>query len=255
MFGNQEPAGRRHSINLFIAVDDTDNEESIGTGRLSRMLAVELIRKGLAGNIGITRHQLLVHPDIPYTSHNSCACIEAIAKCAAFHEVATICREFLTGNYHDSANPGLCVINKDSVPDELRQFGYRAQREVINIEEAREMAKGLGVFVWWYGETGQGCIGALAGVGLRSTGNDGRFIDLAGIRDLKGVMSAGDILRQTAIHKILSVSGEVLGNSEVIDTQDWIRPALLDNNAVLRVKKNGNLWIQADGKNKKAEKK
>jgi hypothetical protein len=242
-------------MNLLIAIDDTDNKESIGTGRLSRMLAVELIRKGLAGNIGITRHQLLVHPDIPYTSHNSCACIEAIARCAAFQEVATVCREFLTENYHETANPGLCVINKDSVPDTLQKFGYRAQREVINIEEAREVAKRLGGFTWWHGETGQGCIGALAGAGLRSTGNDGRFIDLAGIRDLKGVMSVGDVLRQTAIHKIVSVSGEVVGGREVIDTQDWIRPALLDDHVVLRLKKNGNFWLQADGKNKKAEKK
>jgi len=241
-------------MNLLIAIDDTDNKESIGTGRLSRMLAVELIRKGLAGNIGITRHQLLVHPDIPYTSHNSCACIEAIARCAAFQEVATVCREFLTENYHETANPGLCVINKDSVPDALQKFGYRAQREVINIEEARELAKRLGVFMWWYGETGQGCVGALAGVGLRSTGNDGRFIDLAGIRDLKDVMSVGNILEQTAIHKIVSDSGEELSAKEVIDTQNWIRPTLHNNRVVLRVKKNGNLWLQADGKNKKAEK-
>ncbi len=241
-------------MHLLIAIDDTDNLESIGTGRLSRMLAVELSRKGLAGNIGITRHQLLVHPDIPYTSHNSCACIEAIAKCAAFEEVATVSRTFLAENYHETANPGLCVADKDNVPDALKQFGYRAQREVIDIEEARQLAKGLGVFVWWYGETGQGCVGSLAGVGLRSTGNDGRFIDLAGIRDLKGVMSVGNILQQTAIHKVVSVSGEVLSDKEVIDTQDWIRPALHNNQVVLFVIKNGNFWFQADGKNKKAEK-
>jgi hypothetical protein len=241
-------------MNLFIAIDDTDNKESVGTGRLSRMLAVELSRKGLAGNIGITRHQLLVHPDIPYTSHNSCACIEAIAKCSAIEEVATVSRAFLIENYHETANPGLCVANKDSVPDALKQFGYRAQREVINIEEARELAKRLGVFVWWYGETGQGCVGSLAGIGLRSTGNDGRFIDLAGIRDLKGVMSVGNILQQTAIHKVVSVSGEVLNDKEVIDTQDWIRPTLNNNQVVLFVMKNGNCWLQADGKNKKTEK-
>ena len=241
-------------MNLFIAIDDTDNEESIGTGRLSRMLAVEFLRKGLAGNIGITRHQLLVHPDIPYTSHNSCACIEAIAKCAAMDEVAKVSRAFLMENYHETANPGLCVANKDAVPDALKQFGYRAQREVIDIEEARELAKRLGLFVWWYGETGQGCVGSLAGVGLRSTGNDGRFIDLAGIRDLKGVMNVGNILQQTAIHKVVSVSGEVLSDKEVVDTQDWVRPTLHNNQVVLFVIKNGNFWFQADGKNKKAEK-
>lgn len=238
---------------MFIAIDDTDNKESIGTGRLSRMLADELSQRGLVSNTSITRHQLLVHPDIPYTSHNSSACIEAIAN-AGIEEVATVSREFLIGNYHDTANPGLCVADRDGVPDAVRQFGYRAQREVMDISDARAIAKDLGVFLWWYGETGQGCIGAIAGVGLRSTGNDGRFIDLRGIRDLKGVMSVGKVLSQSAIQNVVSVFGEILDDQEVIDTQDWVRPTLCFNRAVLLVKKNGNLWLQADGKNKKAEK-
>jgi len=241
-------------MNLFIAIDDTDNEESIGTGRLSRMLADELSQRGLVSNTSITRHQLLVHPDIPYTSHNSSACIEATVNGATIEEVATVSRTFLVENYHETANPGLCVVGNDSVPNALQQFGYRAQREVIKIKEARELANSLGLFIWWYGETGQGCIGALAGVGLRSTGNDGRFIALAGIRDLKDVISVGNILQQTAIHKIVSVSGEALSDKEVVDTQNWVRPTLCNSKAVLSVIKNGNHWIQADGKNKKAKK-
>jgi hypothetical protein len=238
---------------IFIAIDDTDNKESIGTGRLSRMLADELLQIGLASHTSITRHQLLVHPNIPYTSHNSSACIEAIAN-AAIEEVATVSREFLIKNYHETANPGLCVAEKESVPDGLKQFGYRAQREVIDIGEARAVGKQLELSLWWYGETGQGCIGAMAGVGLRSAGNDGRFIDLAGIRNLKGIMSVGSLLGQSAIHQVVSVSGEMLNDEEVIDTQDWIRPTLHDGQVILFVKRNGNLWIQADGKNKKAEK-
>jgi hypothetical protein len=241
-------------MTLFIAIDDTDNEESIGTGRLSRMLADELSLRGLVSNTSITRHQLLVHPDIPYTSHNSSACIEATVNGATIEEVKTVSRAFLIENYHETANPGLCVVAKDSVPDALHQFAYRAQREVIKIKEARELANGLGVFVWWYGETGQGCIGALAGVGLRSTGNDGRFIALAGIRDLRGVMNVGNILQQSAIQKIVSDTGEVLSDKEAMDTQDWVRPTLCNSEAVLSVIKNGNLWYQADGKNKKAKK-
>jgi hypothetical protein len=241
-------------MTLLVAIDDTDNEESIGTGRLSRMLADELSQRGLVSNTSITRHQLLVHPDIPYTSHNSSACIEATVNGATIEEVATVSRAFLIENYHETANPGLCVVVKDSVPDALQQFAYRAQREVIKINEARELANGLSVFVWWYGETGQGCIGALAGVGLRSTGNDGRFIALAGIRDLRGIMNVGSILQQSAIQKVVTDTGEVLSDKEVMDTQDWVRPVLCNSKAVLSVIKNGNLWLQADGKNKKAKK-
>ncbi len=71
-------------------------------------------------------------------------------------------------------------------------FGMRAQKEVITMEEARDIADRLGVYIWLGGGTGQGFIGAMAGVGLRSTGNDGRFIELKGIREVKGVKSVGD---------------------------------------------------------------
>ncbi len=65
------------STRWLLAIDDTDNAESIGTGRLARMLAAHLEEANLFAEPGVTRHQLLVHPDIPYTSHNSAACIEA----------------------------------------------------------------------------------------------------------------------------------------------------------------------------------
>ena len=60
-------------MNIFIGIDDTDNLESRGTGRLARSIAADL---GKTYDLyGVTRHQLLVHPDIPYTSHNSAAVI------------------------------------------------------------------------------------------------------------------------------------------------------------------------------------
>jgi len=58
---------------IYLAMDDTDNAESRGTGRLARAVAVELSRKYRVA--GVTRHQLFVHESIPFTSHNSCAVI------------------------------------------------------------------------------------------------------------------------------------------------------------------------------------
>ena len=62
-------------ISLFIGIDDTDNLESRGTGFRVRELAREMRERGLADTKSITRHQLFVSPDIPYTSHNSSACL------------------------------------------------------------------------------------------------------------------------------------------------------------------------------------
>jgi hypothetical protein len=62
---------------ILIGIDDTDNEETHGTGRRARQLGDRLAADGLAEIDGVTRHQLLVDPRIPYTSHNSSACLLA----------------------------------------------------------------------------------------------------------------------------------------------------------------------------------
>ena len=81
----------------LIGIDDTDNLDGPGTGHRVRQLAVELQAAGLVLSEGITRHQLLVSPEIPYTSHNSSACL-TVAPAAApapVEEITRFCREFL----------------------------------------------------------------------------------------------------------------------------------------------------------------
>jgi hypothetical protein len=56
---------------IYIGLDDTDNKTSRGTGRLARAIAESLAERYAVR--GITRHQLLVDPRVPYTSHNSSA--------------------------------------------------------------------------------------------------------------------------------------------------------------------------------------
>jgi hypothetical protein len=235
-------------MTLLIAIDDTDNAESIGTGRLSRMLAEELTKQGMIRKTSVTRHQLLVHPDIPYTSHNSSACIEGIPTNGDLHKIADCAQAFLLQNFHEGADPGLCIAENKDVPDGLRVFGIRTQKEVITMEEARDIADRLGVYIWLGGGTGQGFIGAMAGVGLRSSGNDGRFIELKGIREIKGVKSVGAILSQTAINRVATLSGETVAEHEVVDTQNWIRPSLHNGQAVLFVQQEGTLWRSAEKK-------
>ena len=52
----------------LFGIDDTDNKFSRGTGFRARHLS-SLINQELLGDVlSITRHQLYVHSDIPYTS-------------------------------------------------------------------------------------------------------------------------------------------------------------------------------------------
>lgn len=230
---------------LLIAIDDTDNDTPgcVGTGKLARMLARELCDAGLVGATSVTRHQLLVHPEIPFTSHNSSACVLAQEVEAPLTEVAERARDFVLAHPNAGANPGLCVIESAAVPSFLLDFAKRAQREVLTLDEADRVAARLDGVVWSDGETGQGRIGALAGAALRSSGNDGRFIGLSGIRALEGVLRVGEIVARSPVTRVETIEGERLADDVAIDTLDWVRPSLRGGEPVLRVRRDGERWI------------
>lgn len=235
-------------MDLLIAIDDTDNREPgcIGTGRLARMLATELVDRAVCKRANVTRHQHLVHPDIPFTSHNSSACLLAERVASSRDAVAALARQFLVDRPNAGANPGLCVIAKDAVPGWLLDFAKRSQSEVIALAEADEVAARLDAFVWGAGETGQGRIGALAATALRASGEDGRFIGLRGIRGLEGVLTVAEIVGASAVERVETLEGEALAPETKIHTQDWVRPALRGGVPVMRVQQREGRWIPED---------
>jgi len=240
------------STRWLLAIDDTDNEESIGTGRLARMLAEHLEHAGLLGESSVTRHQLLVHPDIPYTSHNSSACIEGSGQRDDARQLLECARSFLIENFHAGANPGLCVCRADAVPPALVQLAARAQREVLTLGEFDDILSGLDVGLWWSGETGQGRIGACAGAALRSTGEDGRFIGLAGIRELAGTIPVADIIGRSSVAAVETADGRALAAEDRVDTRDWVRPSLRGGRPVLVVREEAGRWIPSERRSKDA---
>jgi hypothetical protein len=221
----------------LIAIDDTDNLDSVGTGKLARWLAEALEAGGLIEGPSTTRHQLLVHPDIPYTSHNSSACTRASGAPDAGEKILDAARSFLVEHFHDGANPGLCVCRADEVPTPLVRIAWRAQREVLALADFdATIADMHALGVWSSGPTGQGRLGACAGVALRSTGEDGRFIGLAGIRDLDGVLPVRDILSRSGVEAVETEDGRALLDGERVDTRGWVRPNLRGGRAVFRVR-------------------
>jgi hypothetical protein len=234
----------------LVGIDDTDNAESIGTGRLARMLAEHLEARKLLAATSVTRHQFLVHPDIPYTSHNSSACMAGLSEGASRAALAEVARGFLREHFHDGANPGLCVCAAEAVPGALLAMAERAQREVLRLGEFDRALAALDLELSWDGETGQGRIGAASGVALRSTGRDGRFIALRGIRDLEGRLRTGEILAHSAVESVEAEDGTALAPTEVVDTRGWVRPVLRGGRAVLQVRRDGLDWVPAERRSK-----
>jgi hypothetical protein len=238
------------SVRWLVCIDDTDNEDSIGTGRLARRLGAHLLDRGvLEGELSVTRHQLLVHPDIPYTSHNSSACIEASGD-SEREPLLDAARDYLKQTWQKGANPGLCVVRADAVPAALVEMARRAQREVWALEAFDAGLRGMDLGLWWSGETGQGRIGACSGAALRSTGSDGRFIGLRGIRDLDGSLSVAEICGRSGVEEVRRAEGGTIGRDGVVDTRGWVRPALIEGRAVLVVKEESGRLVPFEQRSK-----
>jgi hypothetical protein len=183
---------------VLCCVDDTDDL----TAQTSTGYIVELIANSVAGlggqvTLGITRHQLLLSEDIPYTSHNSAMCFMALLPPGGAVALRECAVDTIRLQHAAESDPGLCIVEMPCEIDtefrveasRLLAFGRKAQTEVCTKEEAYALATSIPwVDLSEHGGTGQGVIGALAGAGLRLGGFDGRF---RGTWDLARLMGGG----------------------------------------------------------------
>jgi hypothetical protein len=214
---------------LYVGIDDTDTLESPGTGRIARALAARL--SSICTILGVTRHQLYVHPDIPYTSHNSCAVIHC--EGGDREEIFILARELLLDLHAKGSDPGLAVSDISSLKPSVVAFGMDAKRIVLSQEQARTIAKNSSILLEGLDGTEGGVIGALAGIGLAATGNDGRFVQKGHLRDLQGPQRA-DTLLQKGVDCILTSDGRSIIEG-VIRCRKFPKPALIRGKAVLFV--------------------
>ena len=112
-------------MRYLLGIDDTDNLESRGTGHRVRQLAGWLAENNLAEPLGITRHQLLVDPQIPYTSHNSSACLSVESE--NVDDLWEASREFLLRESALGSDAGLTLAEWDSINESAVSFGKRAK--------------------------------------------------------------------------------------------------------------------------------
>ena len=222
-------------MRTLVAIDDTDNLESRGTGEIASLIAEAVQRNGWGSTSIVTRHQLLVHPDIPYTSHNSSMCFVAELGGEHLERVVDFARDFLDRECAAGSDPGLCVAVLDRMgsTDELIAFGQRAKQEVIAMPEAFELAQRLGVHLSAHGGTGQGVIGALAGAGLRLWGNDGRMKGSLRFADPSATQRVADLLGHPDVDEVRCIAGGVVGQEDLVAIGEKPKTVMLDGLSVL----------------------
>jgi hypothetical protein len=226
---------------LFIGLDDTDNRTSPGTGHLARDIAAILADRFHL--VGVTRHQLLDDPRVPMTAKNSANVIHlrvdsSSGKRFDLSSLAGEVAGLMQSRFQPGSDPGLCLAI--APPPAIIEFGRRTQTELVTAGEAAQLARSHNLFLRPLGGDGGGIIGALAAVGLASTGNDGRFNWVGRVRELRGVQPVAAILA-TGVAQVRTVAGEVLHEGEV-ETGDKARAALIDGQPVLLVDQIDGQW-------------
>lgn len=238
-------------MRIYIGLDDTDNKYADrGTGKLARWFEKEL-PKGCR-MWGVVRQQLLLHDDIPYTSHNSAACVVVDMKdVSLLPELTHRAVTHLTQHSLPGSDPGICVAS-NGVRDlsVLVHFGLLCTREVVEQKTALRAASGF--HLSGHGGTNDGIIGAAAAVGLTASGWSGRFIEFNGLRDFPETVRVSE-LNQAHIRVVsLDRDAQAPAPQDRVYTKNWLRPRLWGNRAVLAVHKTGEgTWGSLGEKRKK----
>jgi len=223
---------------LFIGLDDTDIRTSPGTGHLARHVASLLVSHW--SFLGVTRHQLLFDPRVPMTAKNSANVIHLqIDSAPNLSALADEVAGLMQARFQPGSDPGLCVVVDP--PPAIAEFGRKAQTELVTAKEARNLANAHGLILRALGGDGGGIIGALAAVGLASTGNDGRFNWIGQIRELVGVQPVKAILG-AGVSRVETTEGIIVQQGQVDTGGGKARPSLIDGQAVLLVEPDGALW-------------
>lgn len=221
---------------IYIGLDDTDNLDSRGTGHLARLIAANLAADyALAG---VTRHQLLFDPRVPYTAKNSCAAVLLNTDSFDLPALMEHVKGLMLDAFEAGSDPGLAVAG--AVPEAVSAFGRRAQTELVTQAQARALAAEHGILLAGLGGTEDGVIGALAAVGLAAGGEDGRYVLAGRARDLAGEVPIEAVLA-AGIDAVRTVEGQAVTTGIVL--AEKLRPARRDGRIVLFVEGSEGRWL------------
>lgn len=226
-------------MQTFVCIDDTDSLEEKSTGKLAQAIIERIEEKDMGKCSFITRHQLYFHPAIPYTSHNSTMCFIVEHTENIYEPLKDLAIDFLLNESAKGSDPGLCIVEMEKLKDRelLIDYGRRAKKEILTKELAYETANRLGVHLSEHGGTGDGIIGALAGVGLRLTGNDGRIRGKIKFPLPENVLTVKDILDNSTIDEVRSLEGDLIFRDEKVILGEKVKTVFLDYKEVLLIYK------------------
>ena len=222
-------------MKLLVCIDDTDSKTSEkGTGAIADDIRYA-VRDELSAKISqISRHQLLIHPDVPYTSHNSSMCFEAELDDGGdyegtFAKVIETGRRLLLSESAPESDPGLAVADIDKIDTEAAiAYGKECKYRLVTKQEAYDIAKEAGFYLNEFGGTGDGVIGAAAGIGLRLWGFDGTMKGRPKDLEPERAYSVKEICCSKYVDVVRSLDGTIIAEDETVILPPKAKIALYD---------------------------
>jgi len=219
-------------MKVYLGFDDTDTHDSLyGTGKLARWFQNSM--PDGCECLGVVRQQLFVCNEIPYTSHNSAACLIAeMPEPDLLDNVIEGAINHLKQYAMNGSDPGLCVVTEfDPSIESLTDFGRFCTRAVSSQKQAIEAAKNI--HLSGHGGTNDGIIGAAAAVGLTVSGWSGRFIEFGKLRNLPDEVWVSELNNMGIKVVSMQRDANVPAPNDTVITNGWLRPRLLGHLPVL----------------------
>lgn len=232
-------------VNFILCIDDTDNIGSKGTGSIASEIA-SLIEVKYCGECSfVTRHQLLLNERINYTSHNSSMAFRfRVSDSVDFDVMIEDIVSYMEVNCASDSSPGLAVLRvlDDWDYNLLLSYGKDAKVKVLNKKVAYDIALRDGVFLNGIFGGGEGVIGALAGVALRLSDNDGEVKgEVKGYEQYRSYL-ASSFRSNPEIDEVRSVGGRLVSDDDFIFVSWKVKLIFLNGKRILLVDWVNNRW-------------
>jgi len=151
---------------LQIGLDDTDSKEGMCTTYVGAVVVDRLREHGI--DVLDFPRLIRLNPQCKFKTRGNCAI--ALKVDVSDDQVPLVKRMVLNtvselAELHvDTTNPGVVFYPTEKIPRKLKAFSKKVVQDIVTIEDAEALARGLGAEVHKF-KLGRGIIGALAAIG------------------------------------------------------------------------------------------